>query len=70
MHSFVVDCDGCRVRGQTCTDCLVSAILGRADEPVDGERRTALVNLARAGLVPPIRSLMAVGQTGSSRRSA
>ena len=56
---MIIDCDGCRVRGLACADCVVTVLLGMppAFEPVeldDAETRAISV-LAGSGLVPPLR---------------
>jgi hypothetical protein len=54
---MLIDCDGCAVRGQGCSDCVVTVLLGAPPDGVrldDAERR-ALAALADGGLVPPLR---------------
>ncbi|HEY3436451.1 MAG TPA: hypothetical protein VGK35_02070 [Actinotalea sp.] len=66
---MMIDCDSCTVRGDACSDCVVTflTIPVRAEPPVpasarapaavdldDAERR-AIGVLARSGLVPPLR---------------
>jgi hypothetical protein len=54
---MLIDCDTCAVRGAGCDDCVISVLLGPPDQPVefDPTERVALVRLAAAGLVPPLR---------------
>ena len=63
---MIIDCDTCAVRGDACTDCVVTVLLGgpRASgsgghQPprydLDGRERAALAVLAGSGLVPPLR---------------
>jgi hypothetical protein len=54
---MVVDCDGCRVRGTGCADCVVSVLLGSPLEAadLDPDERRAIAVLAAGGLVPPLR---------------
>ncbi len=53
---IVIDCDSCLVRGDACSDCVVSVLLGPPD-CLGGTERTALAVLAGSGLVPPLRLL-------------
>ena len=50
----IIDCDSCIVRGDACSDCVVSVLLG-PPECLGGVERTALAVLAGSGLVPPLR---------------
>jgi hypothetical protein len=50
----VIDCDTCTVRGDACTDCVVSVMLGGPPEVVAPEEHRALGVLAGLGLVPPL----------------
>jgi hypothetical protein len=54
---MLIDCDACAVRGAGCDDCVISVLLGPPDQPVefDPTERVALVRLADAGLLPPLR---------------
>ena len=54
----VIDCDSCLVRSPSaCGDCVVTVLLGAPPEGVhlDAEEVAALDELARGGLVPPLR---------------
>ena len=56
---MLIDCGSCTVRGDACTDCVVSFLTipvrdaGRPD--LDEAEQGALAVLARSGLVPPLR---------------
>jgi hypothetical protein len=63
-----IDCDTCAVRGDACTDCVVSFLLvsarpGRAARPVPGpieldeEQEAAILTFSEGGLVPPLRHI-------------
>lgn len=51
---MVIDCDGCVMRDIACGDCVVTFLLGPADDLGTAEQ-TALAVLADGGLVPPLR---------------
>jgi hypothetical protein len=54
--SMLIDCDTCLVRGQACTDCVVTVLLGPPPETgFDEEDQRALEVLAESGLVPRLR---------------
>jgi hypothetical protein len=57
MDTVHVDCDTCVARGPTCADCVVTVLLGapRHGVHLDADEQQALAELARAGLVPPLR---------------
>lgn len=59
---MMIDCDSCSVRGDACTDCVVTflTIPVRAGTPppppeLDDAEQAAIDVLARSGLVPPLR---------------
>jgi hypothetical protein len=54
---MLIDCDTCIARNRACGDCVVTVMLGRAPEPIefDEAEQQAIVLLAEAGLVPPLR---------------
>lgn len=57
---MLIDCDTCVGRGVHCHDCVVMVLLTSPPQPerqyeLDGEEQIALVRLAEAGLVPPLR---------------
>ncbi len=57
---MIIDCDTCEVRGDACTDCVVSFLtIGvRPAEPVvelDPDVSAAVLALSDGGLVPPLR---------------
>lgn len=57
MDTVHVDCDSCVARGPACSDCVVTVLLGSPSHGVhlDVDEQQALAELARAGLVPPLR---------------
>ena len=62
VRAMIIDCGSCSVRGDACTDCVVTfmTIPVRASRPVqdldlDAAEREALAVLARSGLIPPLR---------------
>jgi len=59
MDTVHVDCDDCVARGPACSDCVVTVLLGspRQGVDLDADEQQALAELARAGLVPPLRLL-------------
>jgi hypothetical protein len=67
---MIIDCGSCTVRGDACTDCVVTFLtipVRAAPEPVRAEavdldeaEREAIAVLARSGLVPPLRMVRAV----------
>jgi len=53
---MLIDCDSCAVRGDACSDCVMSVLV--APPPVvewDEDERRALALLADAGLLPRLR---------------
>jgi len=53
---LLIDCDSCLVRGNGCSDCVVTVLLGPIDGlSLDTEEQAALTALADTGLVPPLR---------------
>ena len=63
---MLIDCQTCTVRGDACTDCVVTVLLG---EPpglldVDQTEAAALDALAAGGLVPPLRLAPPEAATG------
>lgn len=57
---MIVDCARCAAPPTHCDDCVITALLGAppAEGPgveFDGIERVALVRLADAGLLPPLR---------------
>jgi hypothetical protein len=57
---MLVDCDTCAVRGDACSGCVVTVLIGTPPSVVefDDEERRALRVLARAGLVPELLHLV------------
>jgi hypothetical protein len=61
-----IDCDSCLVRSPSaCGDCVVTVLLGAPPEGVhlDEQEVQALDELARGGLVPPLRLVTPVAGT-------
>lgn len=57
MDVLHVDCDSCVARGPTCSDCVISVLIGTpgARVDLDAGEQAALTALADSGLVPPLR---------------
>lgn len=57
MDILHVDCASCRARGPACGDCAISVLLGPMPTSLrlEDDERTALAELARVGLIPPLR---------------
>jgi len=56
---MIIDCDTCTVRGPSCGDCMVTALLGPPPEHAARERpdpqeaeRAAVATLSASGLLP------------------
>lgn len=61
--SVRIDCDECLMRHIACGDCVVSLLLGPADDlSFDAEEAHALNVLAAGGLVPPLRLVTPVSE--------
>jgi len=54
---MIIDCDSCVVRNLACDDCVVTVMLGAPPGvlEVDCEEHSALLTLARSGLIPRLR---------------
>jgi len=54
---MIVDCDRCAVRGDACTDCVITVLLGAPPGGVrlDATEQRAIDALASAGMVPRLR---------------
>jgi hypothetical protein len=54
---MIIDCDTCTGHGVHCHDCVISVLLNAPPQQVqlDSAEQIALVRLADAGLVPPLR---------------
>lgn len=54
---MIIDCDTCAGQGVHCHDCVISVLLNAPPQQVEleSEEQIALVRLADAGLVPPLR---------------
>ena len=81
---MIVDCDDCTVRGDACSDCVVSVLLGTPQMPpvpayrvarshrridLEQEEREALAVLAEQGLVPRLRLVSTAVPDTSTRPS-
>lgn len=54
--TMIIDCDRCEVRGDACSDCVVSVLLGAPPELAwDRDEQRAVDALAEAGMVPRLR---------------
>ncbi|WP_216217769.1 hypothetical protein [Amycolatopsis aidingensis] len=54
--TMIIDCDRCEVRGDACSDCVVSVLLGAPPAiEWDDEEQRAVDALAEAGMVPRLR---------------
>jgi hypothetical protein len=54
---MLIDCEKCEARNVGCADCVVTVMLGNAEDSFEigaGERR-ALGVLADGGMIPPLR---------------
>lgn len=53
-ETLVIDCDRCQVRGNACSDCVVSVLLREPGGTVKWDRaeQLAVDALAEAGMVP------------------
>lgn len=69
---MIIDCDLCEVRGLACSDCVVSVLLGVPDDGavLDQPEQEAIVALAEAGLVPPLRLAVPARPAGGHGSSA
>jgi hypothetical protein len=73
--TMIIDCDRCQVRGDACSDCVISVLLGAPPEVEwDDSERAAVDALADAGMVPRLRLVPGGGsdrtRRGRSRRRA
>jgi hypothetical protein len=54
--TMVIDCDRCAVRGDACSECVVTVLLGAPPEVEwDDVEQRAVDALAEAGMVPRLR---------------
>ena len=64
---MLIDCDSCEVRGDACSGCVMTVLLG-AHRPalieLDDTERRALDALAGGGLVPPLRLVLRQAEAG------
>ncbi len=65
---MIVDCDRCEARGDACTDCVITVLLGAPPGGVrlDATERRAIDALASAGMVPQLR-LIPIASDQTSR---
>jgi hypothetical protein len=56
---MMIDCDTCTVRGDACSDCVVTfltiPVRARTTVELDAAEQDAIAVLAGSGLVPPLR---------------
>lgn len=54
---MLIDCDTCSAQGVHCHDCVITVLLNAPPHrlELDADEQIALVSLAEAGLVPPLR---------------
>jgi hypothetical protein len=64
---MIVDCDQCEVRGDACTDCVITVLLGAPPGGVwlDATEQRAIDALASAGMVPQLRLIPVTGDQTS-----
>lgn len=69
MRDMLIDCDTCTVRGDACSDCVISVFLQITPKPVElaPAEADAVDALAAAGLVPPLRLVRGLSVTGQER---
>ncbi|SFB36533.1 hypothetical protein SAMN05216266_10977 [Amycolatopsis marina] len=54
--TMIVDCDRCQVRGNACSDCVISVLLGAPPEVEwDDDEQRAVDALVDGGMVPRLR---------------
>lgn len=67
--TMIIDCDRCEVRGDACSDCVISVLLGAPPEVRwDRAERQAVDALAEAGMVPQLRLIPATDPAPPARR--
>ena len=66
---MIIDCDTCSGQGVHCHDCVISVLLSAPPQQVqlDSDEQIALVRLADAGLVPPLRLVPDPARRGEGR---
>ncbi|MGH8862194.1 MAG: hypothetical protein ACRDVG_13365 [Jatrophihabitantaceae bacterium] len=54
---MLIDCDTCSGQGVHCHDCVITVLLNAPPQrlELDSDEQVALVRLADAGLIPPLR---------------
>lgn len=74
--TMVIDCDRCAVRGDACSECVISVLLGAPPQVEwDDSEQRAVDALAEAGMVPRLRLVPAAqsglgGQTAQTTRTS
>jgi hypothetical protein len=65
---MIVDCDRCAVRGDACTDCVITVLLGAPPGGVrlDATEQRAIDALAEAGMIPRLRLIPANEPVGNT----
>lgn len=67
---MLIDCDTCRMRHTAaCDECVVPVLFGIQPVEIDETERQALVNLAEAGLCPPLRLVPVQEDPGTGTRA-
>jgi hypothetical protein len=58
---MLIDCDTCVGQGVHCHDCVITVLLNAPPQQLhlESDEQIALVRLAEAGLVPPLRLVRA-----------
>ena len=68
---MLIDCDTCAMRDIACSDCVMTMLLGGADQPghadFDDEEQRAVDLLAGAGLIAPLRLVPLLHADGHQR---
>lgn len=66
---MIIDCDTCSGQGVHCHDCVITVLLNAPPQQVqlDSDEQIALVRLADAGLVPPLRLVPGPGRQAGER---
>lgn len=60
--TMIIDCDRCQVRGNACSDCVISVLLGAPPEVEwDDDEQRAVDALVDGGMVPRLRLVPAGG---------
>jgi len=66
--TMIIDCDRCEVRGDACSECVISVLLGAPPAVEwDGAEQRAVDALAEAGMVPRLRLVTGAEPEGDRR---